>query len=130
MNTVITFGTFDVLHVGHINILERARAKGDHLVVGVSSDKLNFEKKARYPVYKENDRVKIIKSLRCVDQVFIEESLELKAEYIKQHQASVLVMGDDWKGRFDHLSEFCEVLYLARTPSVSTSEIIEIVKSI
>jgi len=128
MRRVITFGTFDVLHVGHILILERARALGDQLVVGVSSDALNYSKKQRYPIYRQADRVRIIESLRCVDQVFVEESLELKADYIRQHDAQVLVMGDDWKGRFDHLSALCEVIYLPRTPSISTTEIIEIVR--
>ena len=126
---IITFGTFDVFHVGHVNILERARLHGSHLIVGVSSDKLNFSKKDRYPVYCEEDRIHIIRSLRCVDEVFVEESLELKADYIKYYNADVLVMGDDWQGKFDHLKDICEVIYLPRTPSVSTTEIIEVVKS-
>jgi glycerol-3-phosphate cytidylyltransferase len=130
MKKVITFGTFDVFHVGHINILERAAQFGDHLTVGVSSDELNFSKKKRYPVYPEKDRARIIKSLKFVDEVFFEESLELKLEYIKKYNADVLVMGDDWAGRFDWVREACEVIYLPRTPSISTTEIIEIVKSI
>jgi glycerol-3-phosphate cytidylyltransferase len=130
MKKIITFGTFDVFHVGHINILERARALGDHLIVGVSSDNLNFSKKKRYPIYNQDDRVKIISSLRCVDEIFIEESLELKKEYILKYQADMLVMGDDWAGRFDWVNDICEVIYLPRTPSISTTEIIEIVKSI
>ncbi len=130
MKRVITFGTFDVFHVGHVNILERAAAQGDYLIVGVSSDALNFSKKARYPIYSQDDRLKIISSLKFVDEVFVEESLELKLEYIKQFSADVLVMGDDWAGRFDWVKPACEVVYLPRTPSVSTTEIIEIVKSI
>jgi len=126
---VITFGTFDVFHVGHVNILERARLHGSHLIVGVSSDALNMEKKQRYPIYCQEDRMHIIRSLSCVDEVFVEESLELKEEYIKHYNADVLVMGDDWQGRFDHLKHVCEVVYLPRTPSVSTTEIIEIVKT-
>lgn len=129
MKKVITFGTFDVFHVGHINILERAASYGDFLTVGVSSDELNFSKKKRYPIYSEQDRTKIISSLRFVDEVFIEESLELKLEYIKQYDAKVLVMGDDWTGRFDWVKEACEVIYLPRTPSISTTEIIEVVRS-
>lgn len=128
MRRVITFGTFDVLHIGHVAILERARALGDALVVGVSSDALNFSKKQRYPVYPEEDRLKIISALRCVDAVFIEESLELKGDYIRRHDAQVLVMGDDWQGRFDEFRALCEVVYLPRTPSISTTEIIEVVK--
>ncbi len=125
---VITFGTFDVFHIGHINILERAKKQGGYLIVGVSSDQLNFEKKQRYPVYPQDQRVRILESLRYVDEVFIEKSLELKAQYIKEYQADVLVMGDDWAGKFNDMQEHCEVIYLPRTPSISTSEIIEVVK--
>lgn len=130
MKRIITFGTFDVFHVGHVNILERAAALGEHLIVGVSSDELNFSKKQRYPIYSERDRVKIISSLKFVDTVFIEESLEKKKEYIQAYDADILVMGDDWAGRFDWVSDICKVIYLPRTPSVSTTEIIEIVKAI
>ncbi|MDN8599601.1 adenylyltransferase/cytidyltransferase family protein [Citrobacter sp. S2-9] len=130
MKKVITFGTFDVFHVGHVNILERARAYGDELIVGVSSDELNFSKKGRYPIYNEKERMKIISSLKFVDQVFLEQSLELKKEYITTYNADILIMGDDWLGRFDWVSDVCEVIYLPRTPSISTTEIIEIVKSI
>ena len=126
---VITFGTFDIFHVGHVNIIERAKLHGDHLIVGVSSDQLNISKKGRPPVYSEDDRQHIIRSMRCVDEVFLEESLELKAEYIKYYNADILVMGDDWQGKFDHLSDICQVIYLPRTPSVSTTEIIEVVKT-
>ncbi|MEL9573524.1 adenylyltransferase/cytidyltransferase family protein [Escherichia coli] len=130
MKRIITFGTFDVFHVGHINIIERAKKLGDYLIVGVSSDELNFSKKQRYPIYNQTDRLKIISSMKCVDEVFIEESLELKLEYIKKYKADILVMGDDWTGRFDWVKTDCEVIYLPRTPSVSTTDIIEIVKSI
>jgi len=126
---VITFGTYDIFHVGHVNIIERAKLHGDHLIVGVSSDKLNISKKGRPPVYCEDDRQHIIRSMRCVDEVFLEESLELKAEYIKYYNADVLVMGDDWQGKFDHLKDICQVVYLPRTPSISTTEIIEVVKT-
>ena len=129
MRRVITFGTFDIFHVGHINILERAKALGDYLIVGVSSDALNRSKKGRNPVYSEADRVRIISSLRCVDEVFIEKSLELKGEYITEHNADLLVMGDDWAGRFDEFKSLCDVKYLIRTPSISTTEIIEVVRN-
>ena len=125
---IITFGTFDVFHVGHVNILERAKACGHELYVGVSSDELNMSKKQRYPIYNEEDRMHIISSLSCVDYVFLEESLEKKKEYIQKFQADMLIMGDDWLGKFDDMKEFCQVKYLPRTPSVSTTEIIEIVK--
>jgi len=124
MKRVITFGTFDVLHVGHIRILERAKQLGHHLTVGISSDALNYSKKSRNPVYPESDRSELIASLKFVDAVFIEESLELKAEYIKEHKADILVMGDDWEGKFDFLSPLCEVKYLRRTEGISTTQLI------
>lgn len=128
MKRVITFGTYDVFHIGHVNIPERAAALGDYLIVGVSSDALSYKKKHRYPLYSQDDRVKIISSLRCVDEVFIEESLEDKARYIEMKKADLLVMGDDWEGRFDWVKPWCEVIYLPRTPSISTTEIIEIAR--
>ncbi|MCF2825772.1 MULTISPECIES: adenylyltransferase/cytidyltransferase family protein [unclassified Pseudoalteromonas] len=128
MKKVITFGTFDVFHVGHVNILERAKALGDYLIVGISSDELNFSKKGRNPIYSIADRLKIISSLRFVDEVFVEESLELKAQYIKDFDADVLLMGDDWKDKFDIYKDICDVVYLERTPSISTTEIIEVVR--
>jgi glycerol-3-phosphate cytidylyltransferase len=130
MKRIITFGTFDVFHVGHVNILERAAQYGDFLIVGVSSDELNFSKKGRNPIYSQSDRCRIISSLRFVDEVFLEESLELKKQYIMEHEANVLIMGDDWEGRFDWVKDVCEVMYLPRTPSISTTEIIEVVKTL
>ena len=123
--TVITFGTFDVLHVGHVRVLNRAAALGDRLVVGVSSDALNFSKKERNPVFTQDERMEIVANLKVVDTVFVEESLELKRHYVTEHEADVLVMGDDWAGKFDFLSDICKVVYLPRTPSVSTTAIIE-----
>ncbi|MFK8003284.1 MAG: adenylyltransferase/cytidyltransferase family protein [Polyangiales bacterium] len=124
-STVITFGTFDVLHVGHVRIFERAARLGNRLVVGVSSDALNFRKKGRRPVYSENDRMEIVSMIRFVDDVFLEDSLELKGEYIQEHRADKLVMGDDWLGRFDEFRNLCEVIYLPRTEGVSTTSLIE-----
>ena len=123
--TVITFGTFDVLHVGHIRILKRAASLGDRLVVGVSADALNEAKKGRAPVFSQDERLEIIGSLKFVDEVFVEESLELKRDYIIEHRADVLAMGDDWKGRFDEFEDICEVVYLTRTPAISTTALIE-----
>ncbi|MFS1863853.1 glycerol-3-phosphate cytidylyltransferase [Vibrio tasmaniensis ZS-17] len=127
---IITFGTFDVFHIGHVNILERCASLGDTLIVGVSSDDLNYSKKGRTPIYSQSDRMKILHSLTFVDEVFIEESLEKKRDYINFFRADVLAMGDDWRGRFDEFEDICEVIYFPRTPSVSTTEIIELAKSI
>jgi glycerol-3-phosphate cytidylyltransferase len=125
MKKVITFGTFDLFHIGHLNILRRAKEQGNYLIVGVSSDELN-EKKGKKSIIPLKDRIEIVKSLTCVDEVFIEDSLELKDEYIKQHGADLLVMGDDWKDKFNWVS--CDVLYLERTPNISTTLIKHILK--
>jgi glycerol-3-phosphate cytidylyltransferase len=127
--TVITFGTFDVFHVGHLKVIQRAAELGDRLVVGVSADELNLRKKDREPVFSEAERMAIVAALKPVDEVFLEESLELKRDYILKYAADVLVMGDDWAGRFDDLSDACEVVYLPRTPSVSTTALIEHIAS-
>ena len=123
--TVITFGTFDVFHVGHLRMIERAAALGDRLVVGVSADELNLRKKGREPIFTESERLEIVAALKCVSEVFVEESLELKREYVTRYGADVLVMGDDWEGKFDELGDVCEVVYLPRTPAVSTTALIE-----
>ena len=129
MRTVLTFGTFDLFHVGHLRILERAREQGDRLVVGVSTDGLNLEKKGRYPVYPQEERVEIVRSLRCVDEVFLEESLEQKREYLLHWHADVLVMGHDWQGRMDEFSDVCEVVYLPRTENISTTDVEEFIRT-
>ena len=128
MKRVITFGTFDLFHIGHLRILERAKSLGAYLIVGVSTDQLNFNKKQKHPIYSQESRAAIIKAMSLVDEVFFEESLELKSEYIKKNNADILVMGDDWKGRFDQFNSICDVVYLPRTPSISTTEIIEIIR--
>lgn len=122
---VLTFGTFDVFHVGHLNLLERAASLGSTLIVGVSTDALNLSKKGRAPVFPQQERRRILQSLKCVDQAFFEESLELKREYLLHYKADVLAMGDDWKGRFDEFSDICQVVYFERTPAVSTTAVIE-----
>jgi glycerol-3-phosphate cytidylyltransferase len=128
--TVITFGTFDVFHVGHVRVLQRAAELGDRLVVGVSADALNVAKKGRPPVFNQDERLEIISALKVVDEVFVEESLELKRDYIVEHGADVLVMGDDWAGKFDWVGDVCDVVYLPRTPSVSTTGLIEHIASL
>jgi glycerol-3-phosphate cytidylyltransferase len=128
--TVITFGTFDVFHVGHVRVLQRAAELGDRLVVGVSADALNIAKKGRPPVFNQDERPEILSALKVVDDVFVEESLELKRDYIVDHGADVLVMGDDWAGKFDWVGDVCKVVYLPRTPSVSTTGLIEHIASL
>lgn len=134
--TVITFGTYDCLHKGHIRIFERIKDDfpGSRLVVGVSSDALNYSKKRRYPVISEADRMFMCSAIKYVDEVFVEESLEKKAEYCDAYRAHYLIMGDDHIGKFDWVTEAtvgrCSVKYLKRTPSVSTTAIIEKAASI
>lgn len=119
MRRVITFGTFDLLHKGHLRILKRGKELGDYLVVGVSTDRLNAEKGKR-SFFPQDQRLECVAALKYVDEVFLEDSLELKNSYIKEHKADLLVMGDDWDGKFDWVD--CEVQYLSRTPNVSSSE--------
>jgi choline-phosphate cytidylyltransferase len=129
MTTVITFGTFDVFHVGHLRVIQRAASFGDRLVVGVSADELNMRKKGRLPVFSQGERLEIVGALKPVHEVFVEESLELKRDYILQYDAQVLVMGDDWAGKFDEFGDICTVEYLPRTPAISTTALIEKISS-
>lgn len=122
MKTIITYGTFDILHRGHINLLRRARELGDKLVVGLSSDEFNAGKHKSSLLNYENRKI-VLESIRYVDHVFPEDTWEQKIQDIKTYGANIFVMGDDWKGKFDHLREYCEVVYLGRTPSISTTEI-------
>lgn len=118
VKTVITFGTFDLLHEGHLKLLKRARALGDRLVVGVSSDQLN-DRKGKRSIFPEAQRMSYVAALRYVDEVFLEESLELKDSYIRRHKAELLVMGDDWAGKFDWVT--AKVTYLPRTEGISST---------
>lgn len=130
MKRVITFGTFDLFHFGHLRILQRARELGDELVVGISSDELNFSKKQKYPIFSLEHRMAIVEEIKGVCHVFAEESLELKRQYVLEYKADVMVMGDDWRGKFDSLQDICEVVYLERTPELSTTEYKHIIKNI
>ena len=116
-------GAFDLFHIGHLNILRRAKDLGDRLVVGVSSDELNLRKKQQRPTYPLDHRLAIVESIRCVDEVFVEDALELKREYLIAHRADILVMGDDWEGRFDEFSDICKVVYLPRTIGISSTDV-------
>lgn len=119
---VITYGTFDLLHRGHIEILRRAKALGDYLIVGVSTDNFN-QIKGKQACYSYLDRKIILESIRYVDQVVPEVSWEQKLDDIQKYQIDIFVMGDDWIGKFDFLKSVCQVLYLPRTKNISTTQI-------
>ncbi|MEZ3488385.1 MAG: glycerol-3-phosphate cytidylyltransferase [Lachnospiraceae bacterium] len=121
MKRIITYGTFDLMHYGHINLLERARQLGDYLVVGLSTNEFNqIKNKKCYFTYEERKR--LLEAIRYVDLVIPEESWEQKVNDIKLYQIDTFVIGDDWKGKFDELKELCEVVYLERTPEISTTK--------
>ena len=121
MKRVITYGTFHVLHYGHINLLKRAKALGDYLIVALSSDEFNkIKNKKSYYTYEQ--RKKILEACRYVDLVIPEDNWEQKILDVQKYQADIFVMGDDWKGKFDFLKEYCEVIYLPRTPDVSSTQ--------
>ena len=122
MRTVITYGTFDIFHAGHLNILRRARELGDRLVVGVSTDEFNLLKGKRC-VFPYEERAAIVSAVRYVDEVFPESSWEQKRADIIRYSADTFVMGDDWRGMFDDLYDVVQIVYLPRTPSVSTTEV-------
>lgn len=124
MKTVITYGTFDLFHIGHLNILKRAKELGDYLIVAVSSDEFNKIKGKKCQIC-DKDRMEIVKAIRYVDKVILEENWEQKRDDIKKYNVDIFVMGDDWKGKFDDLKDLCEVIYLPRTEGVSTTMIKE-----
>lgn len=121
MKRVITYGTFDVLHYGHINLLKRAKALGDYLIVVLSSDEFNMMKNKK-SYYNYEQRKMILEACRYVDLVVPEYCWEQKIDDIKKYYADIFVMGDDWKGKFDFLKDYCEVIYLPRTPNVSSTQ--------
>ena len=122
MRKVITYGTFDLLHYGHINILKRAKEQGDYLIVALSTNEFN-EIKGKKSYFSYEERKKLVQSIRYVDLVLPENNWEQKIEDLKEYKIDVFVMGDDWKGKFDFLKEHCEVVYLERTPEISTTKI-------
>lgn len=123
MKRVITYGTFDLLHYGHINLLKRAKEQGDYLVVALSTDVFNWNEKQKKCYFTYEKRKHLLESIRYVDLVVPEEKWEQKIEDIEEYHIDVFVMGDDWKGKFDFLKDYCEVKYLPRTPEVSTTQI-------
>lgn len=123
MKRVITYGTFDLLHYGHINLLRRAKALGDYLVVVLSSDEFNWNEKHKKCYFTYEERRQLIEAIRYVDLVIPENNWEQKVSDVREYHIDTFVMGDDWAGKFDFLKEYCEVVYLARTPEISTTQI-------
>lgn len=122
MKKVITYGTYDLLHRGHINLLRRARELGDHLTVGISTDEFNALKD-KQAFYTFEERKLVLEAVRYVDLVIPEETWEQKVDDVIRHGIDVFVMGDDWAGHFDSLGEHCEVVYLPRTEGISTTQL-------
>mgnify|MGYP001017163496 CR=1 FL=1 len=122
MKKVLTYGTFDLLHHGHINILRRAKEMGDHLTVAISSDEFNAIK-GKKAYYNYETRKMILEAIRYVDKVIPEHEWEQKIKDVKEHNIDVFVMGNDWEGKFDFLKDYCEVVYLPRTEGISTTKI-------
>lgn len=128
MKKIITYGTFDLLHYGHINLLIRAKALGDYLIVALSTDEFNWNSKAKKCYFSYEVRKQLLEAIRYVDLVIPEENWEQKINDIKEFRIDTFVMGDDWKGKFDFLKPYCDVVYLPRTPEISTSQIKEDLK--
>ena len=124
LKRVITYGTFDLLHYGHINLLRRAKEQGDYLVVALSTDEFNWNEKQKKCYFTYEQRKSLLEAIRYVDLVIPEETWEQKRKDIQKYHIDTFVMGDDWKGKFDFLmEEGCEVVYLPRTPEISTTQI-------
>lgn len=123
MKKVITYGTYDLLHYGHINLLRRARALGDYLIVALSTDEFNREQKGKKCYFSYEQRKQLLEAVRYVDLVIPEEDWEQKVSDVKEFRVDTFVIGDDWEGKFDFLKPYCDVVYLPRTPEISTTQI-------
>ena len=130
MKRIITYGTFDLLHYGHINLLKRARELGDYLIVALSEDDFNEKCKNKKCYFSYYERKKLLESVRYVDLVIPEKSWEQKKEDIELYKIDIFAIGSDWKGKFDFLSDYCEVVYFPRTKEISTTQIKNDVKDI
>lgn len=129
MTTVLSYGTFDLFHIGHLNLIERLADLGDRLVIGISTDEFNAGK-GKSSVVSYEDRARIVGSIKGVDLVIPEQTWEQKISDVKEHDVDLFVMGDDWEGKFDHLKEYCEVLYLPRTAGISSTGIKEMLRAL
>ena len=123
MKKVITYGTFDLLLYGHVNLLQRAKALGDYLVVALSTDEFNWNQKQKKCYFSYEERKRLLEAIRYVDLVIPEDSWEQKASDVQEYHIDTFVMGNDWEGKFDFLKEYCDVVYLPRTPEISTTQI-------
>lgn len=123
MRKIITYGTFDLLHYGHINLLRRAKEMGDYLIVALSTDEFNWNEKRKKCYFTYEQRKKLLEAIRYVDLVIPEENWAQKVSDVQEFRVDTFVMGDDWAGKFDFLKEYCEVVYLPRTPEISSSQI-------
>jgi glycerol-3-phosphate cytidylyltransferase len=130
MKRVITYGTFDLLHYGHINLLRRAKSLGDYLIVALSTDEFSLIEKNKETYFSYDIRKGFLEAIRYVDLVIAETSWEQKQKDIIEYSVDIFVMGDDWDGKFDFLKNQCEVVYFERTPNISTSQIKEDINSI
>lgn len=123
MKRIITYGTFDLLHYGHINLLQRAKKLGDYLIVALSTDEFNWNSKQKKCFFTYEKRKQLLESVRYVDLVIPEENWEQKISDMQLYKVDIFVMGDDWQGKFDFLKAYCDVVYLPRTPEISTTQI-------
>jgi glycerol-3-phosphate cytidylyltransferase len=119
---ILTYGTFDLFHIGHLNILRRAKALGGHLTVAISTDEFNLESKNKVCAQPYYERAEIVHAIKYVDEVIAETSWDQKVKDVLENNIDVFVIGDDWEGEFDFLKEYCEVVYLPRTEGVSTTD--------
>ena len=125
MKRVITYGTFDLLHYGHINLLKRAKEYGDYLIVALSTDEFNWDEKRKKCYFTYEQRKKLLEAVRYVDLVIPEENWEQKILDVKKYDVDTFVIGNDWEGKFDFLKDLCNVVYLPRTPEISSTQIKE-----
>ena len=123
MKKVITYGTFDLLHYGHVNILRRAKELGDYLIVALSTDEFNWNQKHKKCYFSYDERKRLLEAIRYVDLVIPEENWEQKISDVKEFKVDTFVIGDDWEGKFDFLKDYCDVVYLPRTPEISSTQI-------
>lgn len=123
MKKVITYGTFDLLHYGHINLLRRAKELGDYLIVALSTDEFNWNEKHKKCYFTYEQRKQLLESIRYVDLVIPEETWAQKVSDVQEFRVDTFVIGNDWEGKFDFLKDYCEVVYLPRTPEISTTQI-------